>query len=228
MTSRVCTGVSDVNLLCVVLADDHALLREMLKDRLERSGQFRVMAATTDADAALEAVIKQGADVLVLDIDMPGRDVFDAASVVRSSSPKTAILFLSSHYHDRYIQQAIALGARGFVLKTRTPDEIVDAIRSVAMGGVSFSQEIMDRLVIEPKGIRLVDSNATRLGQLSDRELEVLRYIASGLSKKEIAERMHLSVKTVQNHADRMMQKIDIHDRVELARFAIREGLITP
>jgi DNA-binding NarL/FixJ family response regulator len=86
----------------------------------------------------------------------------------------------------------------------------------------------MDRMVIEPKGVRLNDGSSTKLSQLSDREMEVLRYIAAGLSKKEIADRMHLSVKTVQNHADRMMQKIDIHDRVELARFAIREGLVKP
>lgn len=217
-----------MNPLRVVLADDHALLRDMLKDRLERSGQFKVVAAAGDADAALEAIVRLGADVAVLDIDMPGRDVFDAAAVIRSSSPRTVLLFLSSHYHDRFIQKAIELGARGFVLKTLTPDEIVDAVRSVASGGVSFSPEVMDRLVIEPKGIRLVEANATRLGSLTDRELEVLRYIASGLSKKEIAERMHLAVKTVQNHADRMMQKIDIHDRVELARFAIREGLVKP
>ncbi len=216
-----------MNPLQVVLADDHALLREMLKERLEAVGNFRVVA-TADADSAIEAVLRSRADVLVLDIDMPGRDAFDAASVVRTSSPATAILFLSSHYHDRYIQRAIELGARGYTLKTRPPEEIVDAVRAVARGGTSFSQEIMDRLVIEPKGVRLADSSATRLGQLSDRELEVLRYIASGLSKKEIADRMHLSVKTVQNHADRLMQKINIHDRVELARFAIREGIVTP
>jgi DNA-binding NarL/FixJ family response regulator len=217
-----------LNPLQVVLADDHALLRDMLRDRLEDTAQFKVAAATADADSAVAAVLKHRADVLVLDIDMPGRDVFDAAAVVRASSPATALLFLSSHYHDRYIQRAIELGARGYILKTRPPEEIVDAIRSVAQGGTSFSQEVMDRLIIEPKGVRLADASSTRLSQLSDRELEVLRYIASGLSKKEIAERMHLSVKTVQNHADRMMQKIDIHDRVELARFAIREGLVTP
>lgn len=212
----------------VVLADDHALLRDMLKERLEASGRFKVVAATGDADSALDAALRTRAHILVLDIDMPGRDVFDVASVVRASSPSTAVLFLSSHYHDRYIQRAIELGARGYVLKTRPPEEIVEAIRSVAMGGASFSQEVMDRLIIEAKGVRLNDGSSTKLSQLSDREMEVLRYIAAGLSKKEIAERMHLSVKTVQNHADRMMQKIDIHDRVELARFAIREGLVNP
>lgn len=212
----------------VVLADDHALLRDMLKERLEATGRFKVVAATADADSALEAALRNRAHILVLDIDMPGRDAFDAASVVRSASPSTAVLFLSSHYHDRYIQRAIELGARGYVLKTRPPEEIVEAIRSVAAGGASFSQEVMDRLIIEPKGVRLNDGSSTKLSQLSDREMEVLRYIAAGLSKKEIADKMHLSVKTVQNHADRMMQKIDIHDRVELARFAIREGLIKP
>ncbi len=211
--------------LTVVLADDHALLRDMLKERLASSGQFEVLAATPDADAALETIIRRQPDAAVLDIDMPGRSAFEVATVIRAACPKTGVIFLSSHYMDRYIQQAIDAGARGYVVKARSPDEIVEAIRTVAQGGVSFSQEVLDRLVIDAKGVRLANQPATRLNQLSDRELEVLRYLAQGLSKKEVADRLHLSVKTIQNHTDRLMQKLDIHDRVELTRFAIREGL---
>lgn len=214
-----------MNLLTAVLADDHALLREMLRERLISSGRFQVLAATGDADAALDTIVRKRPDVAILDIDMPGRNAFEVASVIRTASPNTGILFLSSHFHDRYIQQALDAGARGYVVKTRSPDEIVEAIRSVAQGGVVYSQEVLDRIVIDAKGVYLSNNITTRLDQLSDREREVLVYLARGLSKKEIAELMTLSVKTIQNHADRLMQKLDIHDRVELTRFAIREGL---
>ena len=198
----------------------------MLRERLTSSGAFDVLAATADADAALDTITKRHPDAAVLDIDMPGRNPFEVATVIRAFSPRTGVLFLSSHYSDRYIQQAIDAGARGYVVKTRTPDEIIDSIKIVATGGVSFSQEVLDRLIIDSRGVRLASPVATRLNQLSERELECLRYIAQGLSKKEVAEKMHLSVKTIQNHTDRLMQKLDIHDRVELTRFAIREGLL--
>lgn len=198
----------------------------MLRDRLASREKFEVVAAVADADAALGAALTHKPDVVVLDVDMPGRSAFDVARVITTSLAKTGVIFLSSHFHDRYIEQAVNAGARGYVIKTGTPDQIVESIRQVAQGGVAFSPEVLDRVIVDRGSIRLAGTVATKLSQLSDRELEVVRYLASGLSKKEIAAQMHLSVKTVQNHADRLMQKLDIHDRVELTRFAIREGLV--
>jgi len=212
----------------VVIADDHGLLRELLRERLVLSAQFEVVEAVANADEALSSCIRHNPDVLVLDVEMPGRDVFEVARAVRSTQSRTAVMFLSSHANDRFIELAIASGARGYVLKTAGAAEIAKAIRDVAAGGVAFSPEIQSRMVIDRAGPRLGQVPETKFSTLTDREVEVLRYIASGLSKKEIASLMVLSVKTVQNHSDRLMQKLEIHDRVELTRFAIREGLVKP
>jgi DNA-binding NarL/FixJ family response regulator len=219
--------------LTVVVADDHVLVADMLKDRIGREAQLEVVAVASDADRALDAVATFRPCVLLTDVDMPGRNPFEAARAARVISPLTAVLFLSSHLHDTYISQAVSAGARGYVLKTKPPKEIIEAICAVGKGGMAFSPEVLERLAIDNHGVRLLPKadgghGATRLSTLSDRELEVLRYLAEGLAKKQVAEQMHLSVKTIQNHADRLMQKLAIHDRVELARFAIREGITKP
>ncbi len=214
--------------LRVVMADDHGLVRGVLREHLVRRQLFDVVAAVGDADAALGAALAHTPDVVVLDVEMPGRSPFEVARLIGSALPRTAVMFLSSYFQDRYIEQAVAAGARGYVVKTSTPEQFIEAIRQVAQGGVAFSAEVMDRLVIDHSGVRLTGGLSTKLSQLSDREIEVVRYLATGLSKKEIAGNMHLSVKTVQNHADRLMQKLGIHDRVALARFAIREKIVSP
>jgi DNA-binding NarL/FixJ family response regulator len=211
----------------VVLADDHGLVRELLREKLTLSSDFEVVEAVADADAALAAAVRHTPDVVVLDVDMPGRDAFEVARAIRTSMARTAVMFLSSHATDNFISMALAAGARGYVLKTAGTTEIAKAVRDVAAGGVAFAPEVQARLVIDRDGPRLAQGPETKLATLADREIEVLRYIAKGLSKKEIASIMVLSVKTVQNHTDRLMQKLAIHDRVELARFAIREGLVT-
>ena len=214
--------------LRVVVADDHGLVRGVLREHLVQRQLFDVVAAVGDADAALGAALAHTPDVVVLDVEMPGRSTFEVARSIGSALPRTAVMFLSSYFQDRYIEQAVAAGARGYVVKTSTPEQFIEAIRQVAQGGVAFSAEVMDRLVIDRSGVRLTGGLSTKLSQLSDREIEVVRYLATGLSKKEIAGNMHLSVKTVQNHADRLMQKLGIHDRVALARFAIREKIVSP
>ncbi|MCU0689160.1 MAG: response regulator transcription factor [Phycisphaerales bacterium] len=219
----------------VVLADDHALLREMLSERLASRAGFEVVMAR-DADEAFGHALRLKPHVVVLDVDMPGRNVFEVAKSIRQALDRTAVMFLSGHFHDRYIEQAVSAGARGYVVKSGSAERVVDAITMVASGGVAFSPEVLERVIVDRDGVRMASaaggasgpSVQTRLASLSDREREVLRYLATGLSKKEIAAQMHLSVKTVQNHADRLMQKLAIHDRVELARFAIREGIINP
>lgn len=214
--------------LRIVIADDHALLRELLCERLNGDDRFSVVASVTNAEDAFEAAVRHRPQVLLLDVDMPGRNAFEVARAITSAHPSIAIMFLSSHVHDRYIEQAVASGARGYVVKSGAPEEIVESILKVAQGGYAFAAEVVDRVVIDRDGVRLAGAVTTKLSQLSDREMEVLRYLAMGLSKKEVAANMHLSVKTIQNHADRLMQKLAIHDRVELARFAIREGVVNP
>ena len=214
--------------ISVVVADDHALVRETIVHWLNHEPDMRVLKSVGSADEAIAAVHANNPDILLLDIDMPGRYCFDAAREVRQRCPRTRIVFCSAYINDTYIEEALELEASGYVTKGESPQSIVQAIRVAANGSVYFSPEVQTRIVIDAEGLRLAQPKETRLSSLSSRETEVLRYLSLGLAKKEIAQRMHISVKTVGRHTSNLMDKLAIHDRVELARFAIREGLIQP
>ncbi|MCH7871049.1 MAG: response regulator transcription factor [Planctomycetes bacterium] len=212
----------------ILLADDHALLRGMLADRLQRDPQFEVVGAAGTADEAVTLAVKLAPDIIVLDIDMPGLNCFDAARTMISRHPGVKILFLSAHVHDHYIEQALKVGAMGYVTKGSAPEVVVNALHEIAADRAFFSEEIQARIVVDSGGARLAETGKTRISTLTEREMQVLGYIARGLAKKEIAEIMHVSVNTVDKHSAHLMRKLDIHDRVELTRFAIREGLTEP
>lgn len=211
--------------LTVLLADDHALVRETLASYLRSAGEMQVVADVGSADEALAIAVREKPDVVLLDIDMPGLLAFDAARTIRTRSPRTRVIVLSGFFHDRYIEEALKAEVSAYLTKGEPPETVVKAIRTVANGGVYFSPEVQARILVDSNGARLAHNGATRGSALTPRELEVLRYIARGLSKKDIASIMHLSVKTVDNHSTSLMSKLNIHDRVELARYAIREGL---
>lgn len=208
-----------------MLADDHALVRGALSKLLSVEPDIQVLGEAETADGAVELALVHHPAILILDIDMPGRTAFDAARTIRSRSPQTAIIFLSAFTHDRYIEAALAAGASGYLTKGESIESVLNAVRIVARGGTHYSAQIRERIVLDLDGPRLLANATTRTDTLTQRELEVLTHLARGLSKKEIADIMSLSVGTVNNHAANLMAKLGIHDRVELARFAIREGL---
>lgn len=214
--------VENVRLLVV---DDHALVLNALGRMLDGESWIEVVGMADDAAGALEMAVKLRPDVILMDIDMPGLVCFDAVRRLRPLLPSALVIFLSAFVHDGYIEQAIAAGAVGYVTKQEPPARLLDAIRKVARGEAVFSEAILSRLVVTPEGLRLEAPPPTRLATLTTREMEVLRYLACGLSKREIAAEIHVSEKTVEAHTFNLMNKLDIHDRVELARFAIREGI---
>lgn len=214
--------------ISVLLADDHALVRESLGNWLRDAGDMRIVGEVGSADEAVAVAVRERPDVVLMDIDMPGLLAFDAVRTIRTRCPNTRIIVLSGFFHDRYIEEALAAEASGYITKGEPADAVVRAVRAVASGGVYFSPEVHARIVVDTHGARLAAEGSTRASTLTPRELEVLRYIARGLSKKDIAGIMHLSVKTVDNHSTSLMTKLNIHDRVELARYAIREGLAEP
>jgi DNA-binding NarL/FixJ family response regulator len=211
--------------ISVLLVDDHALVRDSLANWLRAEEGINVVGEVGTADEAIAMAIQHQPDIVLMDIDMPGLLSFEAARIIRTRSEKTRILFLSAFSSDRYIEDALAAEAAGYITKTQPPEAVVKGVRAIAAGGVYFSPEIQRRIVVDSGGAKLAREGKTRVSVLTPRELEVLRYLARGLSKKQIAGTMHLSVKTVDNHSASLMSKLDIHDRVELARFAIREGL---
>jgi DNA-binding NarL/FixJ family response regulator len=209
----------------VVLADDHALVRDMLAHWLNSAPDIRVAATCASADEAVAAAAQHAPDVVLLDIDMPGQNAFDAARTIQADQPHARIIFLSAFCNDRFIEQAIRLRAAGYLTKGESPESVARAIRNARFGRASFSPDVQQRIVIEPTGVRLLQPPHSRASLLSARELEVLRYIARAMSRKEIARMMGLSVHTIDRHTSNLMQKLEIHDRAALCRFAIREGL---
>lgn len=211
----------------VLLADDHALVRENLRDYLNQEPDITVVADVGSADEAIAAALSLKPSVLVMDIDMPGLESFEAARRIRERLPDVHIIFLTAFFHDRYIEKALAVQASGYITKAEKREHVAEAIRKVAAGGTYYSAQVQERLMIGGDSIGL-DQAKTRLASLTERELEILGYLARGWSKKQIASALSRSVKTINAHCSNIMTKLEIHDRVELARFAIREGLINP
>lgn len=215
------------DLIDVLLIDDHTLLRDSMCRLLRSDGDFGRVEAAANAQEGLDVFYRFAADIVLLDIDMPGLNCFDAAERMMSHRPQTPILFLSAFVLDHYIEQALRIKARGYLCKSEPLVSVVAAIKRVASGKMYFSDEVRSRIVADVKGARLGRPARVRVSTLTQREIEVVAYLARGMSKKQIASTMHLSLKTVEGHAERLMVKLGIHDRVELARFAIREGLAT-
>jgi len=208
----------------ILLVDDHELVRSALRGLLQRDPAYEVVGECSNAEDALRSAFECDPQILLIDIDMPGMICFDAVKQMRARLPELAVIFLSAFFHDHYIEQALAVGARGYVVKGDPPSVLFEALEAVARGGDFFSDDVRARFALDERGLPS-EGAPTVTSTLTNREVEVLRYLARGLSKKEVAGTMHLSVKTVEHHSASVMRKLDIHDRVELARYAIREGL---
>ena len=213
--------------ISVLVVDDHALIRSALVTVLNATDDIRVIGEASNGADAVELAHKHSPSVVVLDVEMPGVDAFHAASHILQLRPNTAIMFLTGHAHDRAIEQAIKVGALGFVVKNDDPSAIPSAIRAVARGEQYFSPTVAERVKGSLADIRKRKITGTRGATLSEREIEVLRYVGKGFAKKQIAEMLGISVKTVDKHVTSVMEKLDIHDRVELALYAVREKFIT-
>lgn len=211
--------------ISILLVDDHALVRGTVTHRLIDEPDLEVVASAANADEAVAEAVRTRPDIILMDIDMPGLCCFDASEIIQSRCPDTRILFLSAFHNDRYIERALSVRAWGYIIKCESVETVIQAIRKVHDGRAYFSSEVQQRLLIEQGRPRLASAGVSRVSSLSDRETEVLRYIARGLSQKQIAETMRLSEHTVHRHSTSLMKKLNIHSRVELSRFAIREGL---
>jgi len=187
--------------ISVLLVDDHAMVRNTLAQSLRGLADIRVAGMAENAESAVAEAVRLLPEVIVMDIDMPGMIAFEAARVIRTRCPETRIIFLRAFFHDRYIEQALAVEASGYVTKSEPLDALLRAIRGAAGGRPYYSKEVLARLVITSEGAML-PKQQSRASALTPRELEVLRYLARGLTKKEVAQLMHISVNTVNRHSD--------------------------
>ncbi|HGY89938.1 MAG TPA: response regulator transcription factor [Planctomycetes bacterium] len=211
----------------VLLVDDHRMMIDLLVPLLEeRIPGLRVVETAADGNQAVASALKSPPDLMILDIDIPGLGPFEAARMVMKRSPQTKVMFLSGHQHDQYIERALDLGARGYVVKSEDSLAIVDAVERVLEGGLYYSPSVLARLTEVTKGKPTRSAARTRISTLTERESQVLILLAKGESVKRIATILNIAYKTVDKHKVSLMKKLDIHDRVELCRFAVRERII--
>lgn len=214
----------------ILIVDDHALVREGLRALLSTNsgGEMKV---TGEASTGLEAIDKfreLRPDVTILDIGMPGMDGFAACRRIRAEHPDARILFLTVHAEEQFFFEALRAGAHGYVLKRSTGNDLRQAIRAVAAGRTWLPPELAGSLV-EDFVSRVRDGDDDQaLGALSAREREVLKLVAEGHTNAVVADMLSISPKTVQTHRAHAMEKLGLHERTALVRYAIRTGLIEP
>lgn len=209
----------------VVLADDHTLVRAGVRRILEAQSGMKVVGEVADGGAALELLGREKADVLVLDLSMPGMDGFETLRHARATHAALKVLVLSMHADPEYVARAVRDGANGYLLKDSAVQDLVRAIETVCDGGVYYSPEVQRELTEMVRG-RSVPAGP--LDELTAREREVLHCIAEGLATKAIAEKFGISARTVETHRANLMRKLAVHSVAQLVRIAIREGLVGP
>jgi two-component system, NarL family, response regulator NreC len=204
----------------VVIADDHTVVRKGLRLLIDAEPGLRVVAEAGTAHDALRMARAHRAGVLILDLNMPGGSSLEAIPQIREEAPMTAIVVLTMQNDPAFARQALQSGAAGFVLKEAADDELLEAIRLAATGGIYLNPTLGARLAAQPP------APAGPPDDLSERELSVLRLIALGHTNSEIAGQLHLSVRTVESHRAHIQQKTRCSTRAELVRYALEHDLV--
>jgi DNA-binding NarL/FixJ family response regulator len=207
----------------VVLADDHAVVRQGLKLLIDSESDLTVIAEAGDGQAAVEQAVALQPDVIVLDISMPGMNGLAATKTLKKVLPRAAIVTLTRHTDDAYLQELLRAGVSAYVLKQSAPRELLHAIRAAASGGQYVDSTLTARLTAGFAGKDRARPGKTATA-LTDREADVLRLIACGYSNKEIAARLSLSVKTIEAHKANAMRKLDLTGRIDIVKYAILQG----
>jgi DNA-binding NarL/FixJ family response regulator len=207
----------------VLLADDHPVVRNGLRELLNSEPDFRVVGEVDDGAQAVERALADDIDLVILDVTMPRMTGLQAARELASRKPGLRILMLSMHENEQFLFEALRAGASGYVLKTAADRDLVNACRATMRGETFLYAGAVAALVREH-----LDRDATSLDPLTPRELEVVKLVAEGHTSDEIAGLLFISRKTVDRHRANILEKLGMRDRVDLTRYAIRRGLITP
>ncbi len=208
----------------LVIADDHSMIREGLKQLLELEGQFKVIAEASDGVECLEILSKEVPDVLLLDINMPNKNGLDVLKELnQSGNRKVKVLVLTVHNEVEYLIKAVELGVDGYVLKDSESSELKKAIMTILNGETYIQPDLIPML--NAKMISM-ENDYDKIDSLTKRELDVLKNLAIGMYNKEIATNLEISERTVKNHVSNIFKKIGVSDRTQAAVFAIRNNLI--
>jgi DNA-binding NarL/FixJ family response regulator len=209
--------------LRILLADDHVTVRHGLKLLIDGQPDMHVVSESGDGETTIQRAIALKPDVVVMDISMPGMNGLVATRRLKRQQPETAIVTLTRHADDAYLQELLRAGASGYVLKQSAPSELLHAIRAVAAGGQYLDSTLTARVTAGFLG-REGKRESKSAVALSERESAVLRLIASGYSNKEIAGRLTLSVKTVEAHKANAMRKLGLKGRIDIVKYAVLQG----
>lgn len=209
----------------ILLADDHTLLREGIRSLLEDQPDMAVVGEAEDGREVVHLAGELKPDIVLMDIAMPLLNGLEATRQIKRDHPRIVVLVLTMHDNEEYVRQVLSAGASGYVLKRSAASELVAAIRAVHRGEAVLSPAIT-RLVLEDYLHRDGVKPPPASNVLTPREREVLQLIAEGFTSREIAEMLSLSVKTVQTHRTSLMQKLDLHDRGDLIKYAIQKKII--
>lgn len=213
--------------ISILLADDHAVVREGTKELLERESDLEVIAEASDGRQAVQLAIRERPDVVVMDFSMPHLNGIEATRQIKAIAPGVAVLVLTAYDSDQYIIGFLEAGAAGYLLKDVHIDEVIKAIRAVHAGESvlhpAVARRVIDRFVLPPEKRSVPDA----MDDLTEREMDVLKLAAKGMSNRGIAEELVISVRTVQTHLNNVFNKIGVGSRTEAVIYALRKGWIT-
>jgi len=212
----------------LLLVDDHQVVRSGLRMLLASENDVEIVGEAGTAREALEAVKRLKPTVVLMDIGLPDMSGIDATREIKRTNPEVAVVALTIHEDEEYFFKMLEVGAGGYVPKRAAPEELLTAIRAAAAGEVYLYPSMAKLLVKDYLSQDRSNDAVSTLDGLTDREQEVLRYLAEGIVNEEIATALVISIKTVARHRENIMQKLGLHSRAELVRYAIRKGIIKP
>jgi two-component system invasion response regulator UvrY len=206
----------------ILIADDHAVVREGLKQILSENPNINVTAEASTGHEVLQQIEKNNFDLVVLDISMPGRGGLDILKEIRNKRPKLPVLILSMYPEEQYAVRVLKAGASGYMTKDSAPNELINAIKQISKGKKYVSPSLAERLAVDLE----VTTGRPMHESLSDREYQVMCMIASGKTLKEIAEQLSLSIKTISTYRSRILEKMNMKSNAELTHYAIKNKLV--
>ncbi len=216
--------MSEPENITVLLVDDHAMVRQGVRAFLDTQPDISVVAEAESGEEAIRMAAEHAPDVALMDLIMPGMDGVEATRLLTAKSPRTSVIVLTSYHDDEHVFPAIRAGALSYVLKEIGPAELAEAVRKAAAGEAVLHPRVASRVVRELHGARRGEPNVFQ--DLSNRELEVLKLVAEGLSNKDISAKLFISEKTTKSHVSNILGKLHLADRTQAAVYAWREGVV--
>jgi len=216
-----------VSKITVLLAEDHTIVRKGLRSLLESRADMKVVGEAENGREAIDKVEELRPDVVVMDIGMPGLNGLEATRRIKKRFGDVQVLILTVHTSEEYILQILRAGASGYLVKQAAPAELISAIQAVHRGEAFLSPSISKKVLEDYVQRAGATAQRDSFERLTDREREVLQLIAEAYSTREIAEQLHISIKTAETHRAHLMEKLSLHSTADLTRYAIRKGVVT-